>query len=66
MFEHSFYFIINIFMNKHSRNTISDRQLFSWHRSKRCIVDFLLQRTERIFEALVQRTGGCTNLLQGC
>ena len=51
-------------MNKYSRNTISDRQFFSWYRSKCVIEDFLLQRTGSIFESLVQRTGGCTNFFK--
>ena len=66
MFEHMFLLYCHIFMNKNSRNTISDRQLFSWYRSKCFIEDFLIRRTGSIFESLVQCSGGCMYLLQGC
>ena len=40
----------HIFMNKHSRNTMSDRQfVFFRYRSKCFIEEFLLQRTGSIF-----------------
>ena len=52
-------------MNKHSRNTISDHQFFSWYRSKCFIEEFYYNALGAFFESLVQCTGGSTNLLQG-
>ena len=41
-------FCYYIFMNKHSRNTISDRQLFSLYRSK-CFIEDFPSRTIPVF-----------------
>ena len=50
-------------MNKHSRNTISDRQFFPGTEANVLLRIFYYNALGAFFEAFVQRTGGYTNLL---
>ena len=53
-------------MNKHSRNTIYDRHFFFLGIEANVLLRiFYYNALGAFFESLVQRTGGCTNLLQG-
>ena len=63
MSEHSFCYIIICFMYKHSRNTISDRHFFLGTEANVLLRIFYYNALGVFFEALVQRTGGYTNLL---
>ena len=51
-----------IFMNKHSRNTISDRQFFLDTEVNVLLRIFYYNALREFFEALVQRTGGLHKL----
>ena len=53
-------------MNIHSRSTISDRQLILGIEANVLLRIFYYNALGAVFESLVQRTGGCTNLLQCC
>ena len=53
-------------MNKHSRNTIFDRHFYLGTESNVLLSIFYYNTPGAFFEAFVQRTGGYTNLLQGC
>ena len=53
-------------MNKHSRNTTSDRQFFLGIEANVLLRIFYYNALGAFFESLVQHTGGCTNLLHGC
>ena len=57
MSEHSFLLYYHIFMNKHSRNTISDRQIFLGTKANVLLRIFYYNALGAFFEALVQRTG---------
>ena len=52
-------------MNKHSRNTISDRPFFLDIEANVLLRIFYYNALGTFLEALVQRTGCYTNLLQG-